>query len=236
MTTDTAPIHTASRSLERSERSSARAGGIGGIVAAATFIFGIAMYATTFVDYTSGDFTPAESAEFVADHQGSLFAWYLVIYLVFGAAIVPLARALHRRVVGDSPALADIGAVFAYVWTGLMFATGMIHNIGIDAISDLLETDPDRAATLWVSVATIADGLGGGNELVGGAWLLLVSIAAWGSRALPRWLNVLGGVSGASGLITVIPGLEDVGMIFGLGCIVWFAGAGVVLLRNPQNA
>ncbi len=80
------------------------------------------------------------------------------------------------------------------------------------------------------------NGLGGGNELVGGLWVLLVSIAGWRTRALPRALNAVGIVSAAAGLITVIPGFEDVGMVFGLGLIVWFAWLGTVLLRAHRNA
>lgn len=66
----------------------------------------------------------------------------------------------------------------------------------------------------------------------GSPWPLLVSLAAWPTNALPRSLNALGIISAASGLITVIPGLEDVGMIFGLGLIIWFAWVGTVPLRN----
>ncbi len=217
------------------ERRSARAGGIGALVAAATFIFGIALFATTFVDYTSGDPTPAESVAFVGDHETAFFVWYLVIFLVFGAAIIPLARALHGRLQSSSPLLADIGAVFAYIWAGLMFATGMISNIGIAAVGDLAETDPAQAEAVWSSIAAIADGLGGGNELVGGMWVLLVSLAAWTTNALPRALNALGIVSGTAGLVTLIPGLSDVGMVFGLGLIAWFAWVGIVLVRNSTN-
>ena len=219
----------------RSIRSLSRAGGIGALVAAATFIFGIALFVTSLSDYTEGDSTPGESVDFLLEHQGTLFAWYLVIFLVFGVAIIPLARALHARLVDASPALADIGAVFAYIWAGLMFATGMTSNIGITAIADLAETDPEAAEALWSTISTVTDGLGGGNELVGGMWILLVSIAAWGSRRLPTGLNVVGVASGAAGLITLVPGLSDVGMVFGLGSIVWFAWAGIVLLRSTDS-
>ena len=203
-------------------------------MAAATFIFGIALFATTFVDYTSGDPTPAESVAFVGDHETAFFVWYLVIFLVFGAAIIPLARTLHQRLRPASPLLADVGAVFAYIWAGLMFATGMISNIGISAVGDLAETDPAQAEAVWSSIAAVTDGLGGGNELVGGMWVLLVSLAAWGTGRLPNGLNVLGIVSAAAGLITLIPGLSDVGMIFGLGSIAWFAWTGIVLLRDLE--
>lgn len=217
----------------RRDRTLTRAGGIGALVAATTFIFGIALFVTSLSDYVDGDATLGESVDFLVGHQGTLFAWYLVIFLVFGVAIIPLARALHARLADVSPLLADVSAVFAYIWAGLMFATGMISNIGITAVADLAETDPGAAESLWSSIDTVTNGLGGGNELVGGMWILLVSIAAWGSRRLPTGLNALGAASGAAGLITLVPGLSDVGMVFGLGSIVWFAWAGVVLLRSP---
>jgi len=223
-TTATGPINT----------SAARPGAIGALVAAATFVFGIALFVTSLSDYTEGDATVAESVDFLVGHQSTLFAWYLVIFLVFGVAIIPLARTLHQRLADVSPQLADIGAIFAYIWAGLMFATGMISNIGITAVADLNENDPAAAEALWSSITTVTDGLGGGNELVGGMWILLVSLAAWGTTRLPKGLNVLGIISASAGLITLIPGLSDVGMIFGLGSIAWFAWTGIVLLRHPS--
>ena len=220
----------------RSVRSLNKAGGIGALVAAATFVFGIALFVTSLSDYTEGDRSPAESVGFLVEHQGTLFAWYLVIFLVFGVAIIPLARSLHARLADASPALADISAVFAYIWAGLMFATGMISNIGITAVADLAETDPEASEVLWLSIDTVTNGLGGGNELVGGMWILLVSIAAWGSGRLPTGLNVVGLASGTAGLITLVPGLFDVGMVFGLGSIVWFAWVGIVLLRTNDDS
>jgi hypothetical protein len=214
--------------------SSSRAGGIGALIAATTFIFGIALFITSLSDYVDDDATPAESVEFLIGHQGILLLWYFTIFLVFGLAIIPLARALRNRLVDVNSQLADISAVFAYIWAGLMFATGMVHNIGIAAIVDLQESDPAAAENLWSAVTTVADGLGGGNELVGGMWILLVSLAAWGSGRLPKGLNVLGIVSALSGLVTLVPGLSDVGIVFGLGSIAWFAWTGIFLLRNPN--
>jgi hypothetical protein len=211
-----------------------RAGAIGGIVAAAAFIFGIALFVTSLSEYTDGDATAAESVDFLVSHQTTLFVWYSIMFLVFGVAIIPLARSLRERLVDVSPELADIGAVFAFIWAGLMFATGMTHNIGLAAVADLDETDPAAAEALWSSISTVTDGLGGGNELVGGMWILLVSLAAWSSKRLPKGLNVLGIVSASAGLVTLVPGLSDVGMIFGLGSIAWFAWTGIVLLRNPK--
>lgn len=218
------------------ERRTAVAGGIGGIGAAVTFIVGIAFFATSLSDYTAGDRTPAESVAFLVGHQGTLSVWYLVIFVVFGMAIIPLARALHARLRPGSPLLADAAAVFACIWAGLMFATGMVANVGVGAVADLAEHDPDHAAALWSSIDAVTEGLGGGNELVGGMWLLLVSLAGWTTRRLPAALNAVGLASAAAGVVTLVPGLSDVGMLFGLGSIVWFAWVGTVLLRGGEGA
>lgn len=80
------------------------------------------------------------------------------------------------------------------------------------------------------------NGLGGGNEIVGGIWVLLVSWAALRGARLPRALNYLGVVIGVAGLVTIVPALEAVRAIFGLGLIVWFVWVGVVLLRSSPGA
>jgi hypothetical protein len=212
-----------------------RIGGAAALLAAGTFFYGIAMFATIFADYTDPDATPAESVDFLIGHQGSLLAWYIGIFIVFGAALVPLGLALRRRL-ADAPLLADAGMVFAAIWATLMYATGMISNIGIESVADLAASDPDRTVTVWSTLDVVTNGLGGGNELVGGIWILLVSIAGLITAKLPRWLNIVGIITAAAGLVTVVPDFEAVEMVFGLGSIIWFVGVGVTLLRDRTPA
>ncbi|MEO1061950.1 MAG: hypothetical protein AAFZ07_11065 [Actinomycetota bacterium] len=213
-----------------------RLGGISALVAAGTFAYGIALFATSLADYTDPDASPAELVDFLVGHQGTLLAWYLGIFIVFGAALVPFAMALRARLAERAPLLADAGAVFAVIWVGLMFATGMVSNIGIEVVADLAETDPDQAVAVWSSIDAVTNGLGGGNELVGGIWILLVSLAGLTTALLPRWLNVVGIVTAVAGVLTVIPAFEAIEMVFGLGSIVWFIGAGLTLVRDEVPA
>ena len=37
---------------------------------------------------------------------------------------------------------------------------------------------------------------------------------------------------GISALVTIVPALEDVGAVFGLGLIVWFAAVGLTLMKD----
>ena len=116
---------------------------------------------------------------------------------------------------------------------GTSTADGRLGRVG-----DLHATDPAAAEPVWSALDSVQNGLGGGNEIAGGVWVLLISWAALQTGALPRWLNYLGLMAGLAGLVTVIPPLEAVGAVFGIGLIVWFVGVGVVLLReqNPNQA
>ena len=212
-----------------------KAGGIAALVAAATFLIGIAMFATLLIDYTSGNPTPAESVTFVADHQVALYLWNMVIFIIFGIALVPLVLALHDRLKAGAPGLSQGAAAFGMIWAGLVLATGMITNIGLGTVADLADKDPAQAASVWSSLDAVQNGLGGGNEIAGGVWVLLVSLAALQAGTLPRAMTVLGIVSGAAGLVTVVPLLEPVGLVFGLGLIAWFVGIGVVMMREPGD-
>jgi hypothetical protein len=208
--------------------------GVASFAAAATFVVGIAMFATMLREYTGGDPTPAESVQFVAAHQTTLFVWYLVILIAFGTTLVPIALALRTRLRVVTPGLADATAAFGLIWAGLMFATGMVSNIGIEVVADLARSQPEQAPGVWASIDAVTNGLGGGNELVGGLWLLLVSTAAWSSAVLPKWLGALGTVTGVAGLATLVPGFDAAEMAFGVGLVAWFVGVGIVLTSDRR--
>ncbi len=206
--------------------------GIAALIAASTFLFGIAMFATVLTDYTTGDPTPEQSAAFVVDHQAALYIWNVVIFIIFGIVLVPLVLALRDRLKALSPAMAQASGAFGLIWAGLVIAAGMVSNIAIGTVTDLNDTDPAGAETAWSALDSVQNGLGGGNEIVGGVWILLVSWAAMKTAVLPRTLNALGLAAGVAGLVTVIPALEAVGAVFGIGLIVWFVWVGVLLLRE----
>lgn len=214
---------------------SQRVGGVAALIEAATFVFGIVMFVTMLSDYTTGDPTPGESVEFLADNQTALYIWNIVIFIVFGVALVPLVLALYNRLAARTPALAQASAAFGLVWAGLVLAAGMVTNIGIGTVADLNDTDPARAETVWSALDSVQNGLGGGNEIAGGVWVLLVSVGAIRTAALPRALNYLGIISGVAGLVTVVPPLEEVGAVFGLGLIVWFGWLGTFLVRDSRH-
>jgi hypothetical protein len=171
------------------------------------------------------------------DNQASLYIMNLIIYVVFGVFLVVLALALYERLKAGSPAMVQTATAFGLIWAGLMFASGMVANIGAGVVIDLYGKDPAQAATVWLAISAVLDGLGGGVEIVGALWVLLVSWAALRAGGLPRALNYLGVVIGVAGILTLVPALGELGgMIFGLGQIVWFIWLGIVMLRGSPSA
>ena len=155
--------------------------------------------------------------------------------MFFGAWLVVLSLALHERLDGKNFALARTATVFGLIWAVLVIASGMIYNIGIETVITISASDPSQAATVWLAIESVFNGLGGGVEVVGGIWVLLLSLAGLRNDRLPRAFNILGFVVAGAGLVTIVPALAEIGAnIFGLTQIVWFAWLGITLLRNKS--
>jgi hypothetical protein len=122
-------------------------GGVAALIMAATFVVGIALLFTLLVPagYFAADVDPVQNAAFLADNQTVMFVWYLTIYVVFGVFLVALALALYERLKAGSPAMAQTATAFGLIWAGLMFASGMVANIGSGVVVDLYrETNSKR--------------------------------------------------------------------------------------------
>ncbi len=216
-----------------------KVGGVAALIAAATFMVGFVLYFTLLAsaDYGSLDVDPVQNVTFLAENQAIMYAWNLIIYVAFGVFLVVLALALHERLKAGSPAMAQTATAFGLIWAGLVIASGMVANIGAGIVVDIYGNDPAQAASVWLALNFVVEGLGGGNEIVGGLWVLLASSAALRTGGLPRVLNYLGVVIGVAGILTVVPALGELGgAIFGLGSIAWFLWLGIVMLRGSPSA
>jgi hypothetical protein len=205
------------------------------LVIAATYIVGFTAMVAYLVPagFTGAAADPTASLDFLLDHQTSLYLWYLVLYLIGGAALVVLALGVHDRLARSQPALAKVTTGFGLIWSGHLLASGMVALLGQLAVVELAAGGRDRAESTWVTLSVVQDALGGGIELVGAIWLLLVSSAALRARTFSRGVGVLGLVVGLAGVATLAPAAAEVATsIFGLGLIVWFVAVGVQLIRR----
>lgn len=175
--------------------------------------------------------TPAEKiASILSDYQGT-YAMYLVSYVFFGVVLAALALALFDRVRVGGEASARMMAFVGLTWSAALIMSGMVWNYGMGTVVSLSQHDPQQAAATWLTLETVANGLGGaGGETLGGLWMLLVSWTALRAKALPKALIWLGAANGLLGLASTIPALHDAALAFGMLQILWFAWLGIALL------
>jgi len=210
-------------------------GGIAALVNGIAYIIGFGMVFTMLAPILEAE--PAEYVAFLVENQTLLYSWHLIIYIVAGIFMVPLVLAIHERLKDGAPAIAQIATAMGIIWAGLVIASGMLYLKDIVIIAELYGKDPAQAVTVRLAVAAVESALGGGIELPGGLWALLISVAALRTGTLPKALNYLGVVIGVAGILMLVPALAEPGSaIFGLGFIVWFIAAGIVMVRSPQQA
>ena len=212
-----------------------KVGGLAALYLAAAFV--VAMpYFLVFVKYPSvGD--PAQKVAMLVRYHGSMRVMYLITYVIFGLVLAVLALSLYTRLRDGAPILAQAATAVGLTWAVMLVASGMIFNAGVAAVVGLHSTSPAQAVTAWQAIEPVAQGLGGsGGELLGGLWVLLVSVAALRTARLPKMLNWLGLAVGAAGILSVMPALNGLAYGFGLLEIVWFVGLGVVMLRASSRA
>ena len=210
-------------------------GGVAALYEALAYIIGFVGFIA--VVNVGGIADPLEKVAAIVENQGLLTALHLVVYVAWGATLVVLSLALHERLDGKRSALARTATAFGIIWAVLVIASGMIYNVGMETVAGLQAANPDQAATVWLAIESVFNGLGGGVEVVGGIWVILLSVAGLRSGNFGRAFNYLGYVVGAAGVVSVVPALaETSASIFGLTQIVWFAWLGVAMLRRPKTA
>jgi hypothetical protein len=209
-----------------------KAGGIAALFEAAAYVFGFAVMATLLNPGDTSGWSSAQKLAFLLERKALFHTWTIVIYVAFGIALVVLAVALHERLQGKSRDLMKIATPFGLIWAGLVIASGMVASVGLEAVSAIYARDVAQATSTRAVIDAISNGLGGGVEIVGGVWVILISAAAFRSTALPKALVYLGFIVGLTGVLTVIPVLKDLSAVFGITQIFWFAWIGIVMLRN----
>ncbi|WOE75926.1 DUF4386 family protein [Alterisphingorhabdus coralli] len=208
-----------------------RAGGLAALFCALSYIFGFGLFLGV-LDRSGYDGLSGDLA-FALDNQAAMVMAMIILYLAFGVALAVLVIALHRRMASDNDFTLQIATSFGLVWVGLVLASGMTGLVGLQSVARMALEEPQAAATIWSSIGIVQSALGGGIELVGGLWMLLICVAAIRDKLLPAWLNWPGILIAIAGICTFIPGMGDLAAIFGLGQILWFTGLGVHMLRRP---
>ncbi len=209
-------------------------GGLAALYLAVAYLIGMVIFLVV-LDYPSIS-DPAQKVALLVEMPAVTFVTNLLMYVFFGVGLIVLALALYQRLQAGAPALMQVATAIGIIWAGSLIASGMVANAGIAPAVARYAHDPAQAALAWQGIETVASGLGNGNgEILGGLWVLLVSLAALRTGGLPKGLNILGLLVGAVGIVSLIPGLTDLVGAFGLGQVIWFVWLAIVLLRSKGD-
>jgi hypothetical protein len=212
-------------------------GGISAFFMALSHLVGIVIFLAV-LNY-AGITDPTQKLAVNMDNQMLVFSTNLMMYVIFGFALILLSLALHDRLKNGAPGLMLTATAVGIIWAGSLIASGMVANAGLASVGMLYAKDPTQAALVWQGIEAVANGLGNANgEILGGLWVLLVSTAALRGGGLPKALNTLGLLVGVAGILSLAPALTEMLIgLFGVGQIVWFVWTGIALLRaQPESS
>lgn len=212
-----------------------KAGGIAALIQALAYIAGFAILATLLNPGDTAGWSSLQKLDFILARSVVFQVWMVFIYVVFGIALVVLTVALHAKLSSRSPGLMQVASPFGLIWAGLVIASGMVAIVGMESAASLRVEDARQAASLWLAIGALQEGLGGGVELVGGLWMLLISFAARQANVFPKALDFIGMLVGVAGLVTIAPPLALAGAVFGVGQILWFIWVGTLLIRGSED-
>lgn len=210
-------------------------GAAAGFGAAATYVFGFVLLLTVLAGsgYGMADADPRAVVDFVTSEQALMTTWYTIIYVLNGFLVALLAVALADVFKPHAPTLSTVIQVFGALWATLVVGAGMVANVGTGVVAAQYASDPEGAVLMWQIFSGVENGLGGGNEIAGGVWALVAGAAMLRTAMMPKSLGYFSLVIGTSGLLTLVPALNDTaGSVFGLGYIAWFLWVGIVLLTR----
>jgi hypothetical protein len=213
-----------------------RAGGVSAIIAAATYLFAMALAVTLLKPMADPTLGFQEYMSFLIANKPLAFLWHFSMYLVNGVCLTVLVLALYERLKNSSPSLAKIASALGLIWTAFVFLSGMIVNYGTESLVALYGKNQAQAESLRNALDTMTLGIDSSDRFLGCLWVGLVSLAAFKNKAFPRTFNVFGLAISAAGLIgTMVPALVSISYVFGIGAIVWWLAVGIHLLRKHDR-
>jgi hypothetical protein len=210
-----------------------RAGGIAALYIAVAYLAAIP-YFVVLVNYPSV-VDPVQKVILLRDNYTSMYLMHLVSFEFVALGLIVVTLALYQRLKELAPSTVQLATAVGLVRAGLLLASVMVFNYGMGAVVRLYATAPDQAVSAWQAIEPVAGALGGsGGDILGGVWILLLSGVALRTKVFPSALNWLGVGIGTAGILSIVPTLGGLEVVFELLQIVWFFWLGIVMLRRSQ--
>lgn len=226
---------------EKKPSAQRKAGGIASLVCGLTYIFGFVLFFGLIE--APVDSTEISHLHFLLSQRDTFFMGYIVIGIVFSLGLILLNQSLLDTFKKTSPITAQFNSSLGNIWATFVLASTFIFLVSLPFLANYAETSEDNAIVVLNSVEIVVDALGGGIELLGALWVLLISFMGIKANKYAKIIHILGVTVGVAGVLTLFSGLsfletvplfEAATAIFGLGQIVWFFALGIAMIK-PDN-
>ncbi len=157
---------------------------------------------------------------FFSNNYISMFIVMNLVYVVFGIMIAFLSFILYDLC--KKNLVNKVGLAFGLFWSFAVILAGTLFNIGMKRVLEINLINPELAIQVWTIIEIIFSSVGGGTEILGGIWILIISILAIKNNLFNKYINIMGIIIGISGILSHFPSLEFFQMVFGLLQITWF--------------
>lgn len=171
---------------------------------------------------------PNQQLQYVYNQPELMKVWYVIIYLVFGLSLLFLNSSVNYKLKGS---IRHAASSIGIIWSGFVIATGLFAINVIGTINpSSVEVSGMQTLELWQLLSLIISSIGGGIEVMGGLWLLLIAFQL--NSIQSKAFKVFSAVIGVSGVLTIFPSLSDLTVVFGLGQMIWFFALSYILYRK----
>jgi hypothetical protein len=184
-----------------------------------SYIGGMFVY-LQLLNYSSAN-SASEQINIIGSNPILVHITTLHIYVIFSFGIILLATYLYLKLKDQKPVLGLLSLITGIVWATILIASGFISM----AVTTLLMsgTTAIDLASSWQTIDIISNALGGGNELIGGLFTGLLSLAMYKTHFSSKTTSILGLIVFVGGIISALPYLVDIGIgIFVISQIIWF--------------
>jgi len=178
-----------------------------------------------------------DKVKLIVEMKSMMFVSNLIMYVVFGPVLILFILFLVSLLDNRQTVLVKFSAIIGYIWAGSLTASGMIANGAIEPITRHFSDNPEQAVYLWQMLDTVSLSIGNGNgEILGGLMTLGFGIAIMQNEHLSRRLGVFGIIVGFIGILSLIPPLADLAVIFGILQLGWFVLTGFSSISIKTDA
>lgn len=177
----------------------------------------------------------SDKVAYIASHRDMVSFAYFLGYILFGGLLLISVQATHAYLKKSSSHMLNFASAFGLIWVVLMMCSGMLALVGMNTMIKLLSQGNPNFETLFYIQTTVVNGLGGGIELVGGLWVLVLSVFALRTNQLSKGINYFGCLVGMLGIGTLCLSIPSLKEAFGLCQIVWFILMGVAMFRYKNE-